>query len=106
MTLPCIVRPLDQLLLARPQSAEQVLGLEGNWYFHPDCINRDVLKVSERVYVCPYKGTCWWVDAKIGDSYFPDIAWVYPEPHAGFRRIAGWYGFYPSSHGFVKIDCP
>lgn len=104
MSLPRIVRRADGLIVAHAQKPDQVLALEGNWYFHPDAINRDVLKLSERQYICPYKGTCWWVDAHLRDSFVADVAWVYPDPHPGFRRIAGWYGFYPEKSGFQKID--
>jgi uncharacterized protein (DUF427 family) len=105
MALPCIKRARDGMVLARAEISEHVIALEGNWYFHPDSVNTDVLRTSQRQYVCPYKGTCWWVDLETDKHFLPDVAWIYPEPYPGFRRIAGWYGFYPSKSGFEKTEC-
>jgi uncharacterized protein (DUF427 family) len=103
MPLPCIVRP-DGLVLARAQQAEHVIELEDNWYFHPQAINHAVLSVSKRTYICPYKGTCFWVDFRHGSQFTPDTAWVYPAPKPGYRKIAGWYGFYHRGKDYQKAD--
>ena len=104
MALPCIVHK-DGVVLARAQHPDQVLALEGNWYFHPDAVNHAALQVSKRIYVCPYKGTCFWVDFRHGEHFVPDSAWVYPDPKPGYRKIGGWYGFYPNAKGYAKADC-
>ena len=102
---PCIVRSADGTVLAHANRSEQVIQLEGNWYFHPDCVNHAALEISKRTYLCPYKGTCLWIDMRVGDDYVNDVAWVYPATLPGYRRIAGWYGFYPHAKGYTKTEC-
>lgn len=100
----CIVRKVDGLVLARATRPEQVIALEGNWYFHPDAVNRTALEISDRSYLCSHKGTCLWIDLKVNDEYLNDVAWMYPEPKPGFRKIAGWYGFYSDAKGYAKTE--
>lgn len=97
------VRRHNGRLIARARGPQDVIELEGNYYFHPDCVERDVLRVTERTYTCPYKGTCRWVDLVDGPVAVPDCAWVYPEPKPGHRRIAGWFGFYPQ-HAHYRVQ--
>ena len=67
-------------------SAEEgdVLEFEGNLYFDPEAVAADRLTVTEETYTCPYKGTCNWVDVRDGARH---VAWVYPDPKAGFEKI-------------------
>jgi uncharacterized protein (DUF427 family) len=80
--------------LAAATEPEGVLELEGNWYFDPSAVNASVLEVTSRIYTCPYKGTCNWVDYVGWEGRIHDVAWVYPSPKSGYERIAGRYGFY------------
>lgn len=104
MATACIVRH-DGLVLAHAKENEHAIELEGNWYFHPDSVNAAVLTTTERTYLCPYKGTCYWIDLRYDGHFVPDVAWVYPEPKPGFRKIAGWYGFYSAAKGYAKQEC-
>lgn len=101
----CIVRNSDGAVLARAARPEQVLEQDGNWYFHPDTVNRACLEVSDRVHDCPRKGRRFWVDGREGARYVNDIAWVYPEPKPEYRGIAGWFGFYPEHRNYRKTGC-
>ena len=95
----------DGRVLARARGPKDVIELEGNFYFHPDCVDRDALQLTDRTYTCPYKGVCLWVDLKGDPVSIPDCAWVYPRPKPGFRRITGWYGFYPEHpHYEIRRD--
>jgi uncharacterized protein (DUF427 family) len=84
-------------------SAEPGSGLdkyEGNWYFDPAALRTDALKVTERTYTCPYKGTCNWVDfVGPGGETVKDVAWFYPAPKPGHEIIKGRYGFYAGTRG-------
>ena len=84
---------------------DQVTRLEGNWYFHPSLIDQISLVVTDRLYTCPYKGTCNWVDYEKSGLYLPDVAWVYPETLPDYTHIAGWYGFYPSTVYYETGAC-
>lgn len=80
-------------VLARSDS--DALRFEGNFYFAPGDVSADVLKLTDRTYTCPYKGTCNWVDFVAADGrVVKDVAWVYPTPKPGHEQIAGRYGFY------------
>jgi uncharacterized protein (DUF427 family) len=82
-----------------------VLRYEGNLYFAPEAVKSDVLKVTERTYTCPYKGTCQWVDYVGPDgATVRDVAWVYPQPKAGHEPIRDRFGFYAGDHGPTRQE--
>lgn len=56
---------------------EDLIYIEGNWYFPPSSVNMEMLKKSETPYTCPWKGECLYYD--IGDS--EDAAWTYEKPY-------------------------
>jgi len=88
-------------VLAEAESgAPELLTFEGNLYFDPTAVRSEVLKVTERTYTCPYKGTCHWVDYVAADgSAVKDVAWVYAQPKAGHEAIKDRYGFYAQTRG-------
>jgi uncharacterized protein (DUF427 family) len=91
--------------LAQADEGPSLARYEGNWYFDPDAVNADVLRVSERTYTCPYKGTCNWVDYAGPDGRIvKDVAWVYPQVKPGHEVIKGRYGFYAGSRGATKEE--
>lgn len=92
-------------VILRADRPDQVVRLEGNWYFHPSLVNRERFVVTDRLYTCPYKGTCNWVDYELGKLYLPDVSWVYPQTLPGYKHIAGWFGFYPSTIHYKTGDC-
>jgi uncharacterized protein (DUF427 family) len=86
--------------LAEAEEGPSLAKYEGNWYFDPAAVRADNLKVTERTYTCPYKGTCNWVDFVGPDgTTIKDVAWVYPKVKAGHELIQGRYGFYTGSRG-------
>ena len=90
-------------VLAEAASRDQVLTYEGNLYFDPAAVRKDVLQVTERTYTCPYKGTCNWVDYVGPDGVtVKDVAWVYPQVKAGHELIQGRYGFYAGRRGATR----
>jgi hypothetical protein len=65
----------------------------------------DRLRVTERTYTCPYKGTCNWVDYVRPDGRtVPDVAWLYPKVKPGHELIEGRYGFYAGTRGSTKEE--
>ena len=81
-------------VLAQGAEGGQAQRFEGNWYFDPDTVATGLLKVTERTYTCPYKGTCFWVDLESAGQRAQNVAWVYDEPKKGYEHIKGKYGFY------------
>ena len=72
----------------------QVIKAEGNWYFAPEAVNKDALRMTDHDYTCPYKGKCYYADFVDGDRRSERVAWVYGDPMTGWEHIKGHYGFY------------
>ncbi len=72
---------------------ETVVLLEGSWYFAPEAVNFDYLRVTERSYNCPYKGVCHWIDLNTPRTRAQNVAWVYDNPKPGYQAIRGYIGF-------------
>jgi uncharacterized protein (DUF427 family) len=92
-------------MLASGDIGPAVVKYEGNWYFNPDNVTANSLRVTDRTYTCPSKGTCNWVEFVGTDGQVvKDVAWVYPNPINGHELIKDRYGFYPGSRGSTKQD--
>lgn len=73
---------------------DNLIYIEGNWYFPPSSVSQELFEQSPTPYTCPWKGVCqyWNVDdAK-------DAAWSYPEPiQSGIERVgkdfSGYFAF-------------
>ncbi|RFA07373.1 hypothetical protein B7R21_14265 [Subtercola boreus] len=67
---------------------EDLIAIEGNWYFPPSSVNSDYLVTSATPYTCPWKGECQYFSVKSGDETLKDRAWSYPKPYAsGIDRV-------------------
>lgn len=82
-------------VIASGAENETARVFEGNWYFKPQAVNMDHLRVTERTYTCPYKGVCYWIDMETPDGQrAQNIAWVYRQPKPGYEFITDEIGFY------------
>jgi uncharacterized protein (DUF427 family) len=91
--------------LAEAELGPSLAKYEGNWYFDPAAVRGGVLRVTERTYTCPMKGTCNWVDYVGTDGRtVQDVAWVYPTVKAGHELIQGRFGFYAGSRGATRAE--
>lgn len=61
---------------------EDLIYIEGNWYFPPASVNQHMLRKSATPYTCPWKGVCQYFDVGTDDEWSQDVAWSYPEPLA------------------------
>ncbi len=78
---------------------------EGNWYFKPENVNMDYLKVTERTYVCPYKGICFWIDAVSPEGQVSrNVGWVYRNPKPGYEFIKDEIGFYARNSAGILVE--
>ncbi len=59
---------------------EDLIYIEGNWYFPPTSVNQDFLIKSDTPYTCPWKGVCQYFNVTDGTNTSQDNAWAYPEP--------------------------
>jgi len=58
---------------------EDLIKIEGNWYFPPSSVNAEHLEKSPTPYTCPWKGECQYFTV----DGLQDRAWSYPTPYAG-----------------------
>lgn len=84
-------------------TGDQFQIIENNYYVHPELIDLNRFEISDRIYNCPVKGICFWVDLKTELGWINNICWVYPEPKKAYQHLAGWFGFYPS-HRLYEIQ--
>ena len=70
------------------------LPLPTRWYLPADDVRFDLLKPSDSVTQCPYKGTARYWSAQAGGRLHPDVAWSYPDPIPENPRIAGLIAFF------------
>ncbi|HEX8227663.1 MAG TPA: DUF427 domain-containing protein [Candidatus Saccharimonadales bacterium] len=66
---------------------DELIYIEGNWYFPPASVKQEYLRKSDTPYTCPWKGVCQYYDVghSISDdttekTWSSDNAWSYPEP--------------------------
>lgn len=57
-----------------------LIYIEGNWYFPPSAVNRELLQTSDTPYTCPWKGECQYFNIVVNGEVNQDAAFSYPEP--------------------------
>jgi len=68
---------------------EDLIKIEGNWYFPPASVNNEFLVSTKTPYTCSWKGECQYFSVKSGDEVLADRAWSYPQPMAGSVEKVG-----------------
>jgi len=84
-------------VVATGEPGEKARIFEGNWYFEPDAVNMEHLKITSRIYTCPYKGQCFWIDYDSPEGRAQNVGWVYQNPKSGYEFIKDRIGFYSRS---------
>ena len=59
---------------------EDLIYIEGNWYFAPKSVKKEFLEKSDTPYTCPWKGVCQYFNVIDGDQKSEDNAFSYPNP--------------------------
>lgn len=62
---------------------EELIRIEGNWYFPPDAIKKEYFKQSDHHTVCPWKGEASYYDVVVDGKVNEFGAWYYPRPKDG-----------------------
>jgi uncharacterized protein (DUF427 family) len=85
-------------------SKEDLISIEGNWYFPPSSVNADLLEKSPTPYTCPWKGECQYFSVRDGDQLLQDRAFSYPTPYpSSFDRVGKDYSNYVAFWKEVKV---
>lgn len=83
---------------------EDLISIEGNWYFPPASVNADLLEKSPTPYTCAWKGEAQYFSVKNGDATLQDRAFSYPTPYpASFDRVGQDYSNYVAFWKDVKV---
>lgn len=83
---------------------EDLIRIEGNWYFPPQSVNSAHLVESATPYTCPWKGECQYFSVKDGDAVLQDRAWSYPTPYpSSFDRVGKDYSNYVAFWKDVRV---
>jgi uncharacterized protein (DUF427 family) len=68
---------------------DQLVKIEGNWYFPPASVNQEFMTKSPTAYVCPWKGECQYFTVTVEGQALQDRAWSYPSLRPGAVERVG-----------------
>lgn len=75
---------------------DNTIEVEGNQYFPPDSLKKELFKPSDHHTYCPWKGTASYYHLEVDGKINENAAWYYPEPKEMARelkdRVAFWNG--------------
>lgn len=74
--------------------------VEGNQYFPPDAVRRELLAESATHTTCGWKGEASYYDVVVDGVRNADAAWYYPAPKDAAKEIAGYVAFWKG----VKVE--
>jgi uncharacterized protein (DUF427 family) len=78
---------------------DDLISIEGNWYFPPASLTEGAFSDSPTPYTCPWKGVAQYHDVSTPGGAHHDAAWSYPTPYpASFDRVGKDYS------GYVAFD--
>ena len=80
--------------------SDDTVVVEGNHYFPPEAVKRDLLEPSRRTSACPWKGTASYYDIVVGSQRADAAAWYYPEPKPKAENIKDHVAFW----GAVRVE--
>ncbi|MCU1550219.1 MAG: hypothetical protein JWR36_779 [Glaciihabitans sp.] len=99
----------DTVIAEAPK--DQLISIEGNWYFPPSSVNSELLSDSATPYTCPWKGECQYfsvkdssTDAGAPEQWLQDRAWSYPTPYpSGIEKVGKDFSNYVAFWKEVKV---
>jgi uncharacterized protein (DUF427 family) len=68
---------------------EQLIRIEGNWYFPPATLRKEYFRPSDHHTVCPWKGTASYFDIVVNGETNDFGAWYYHRPKTGSIERVG-----------------
>ena len=71
----------NTIIAEAPQ--EDLIKIEGNWYFPPDTIKKDYFRPSNHHTTCPWKGEASYYNVVVDNQANENAAWYYPQPKSG-----------------------
>jgi len=74
--------------------SDRTVVVEGNHYFPPDAVNRELFEDSATHSACPWKGMASYYTLSVGGESNPDAAWYYPAPKPKAEKIRDYVAFW------------
>jgi len=71
----------DTVIAEAPK--EELIRIEGNWYFPPSSLKREYFHDSDHHTTCIWKGEASYYDVVVDGKTNEYGAWYYPEPKEG-----------------------
>jgi uncharacterized protein (DUF427 family) len=88
----------DTVIAEAPK--DELISIEGNWYFPPSSVKSEHLTESATPYTCPWKGACQYFTV----DGLQDRAWSYPTPYpTAFDRVGKDFSNYVAFWKEVKV---
>ena len=83
---------------------DDLISIEGNWYFPPSSVRGEYLQTSPTPYTCPWKGECQYFTVTVGEETLPDRAWSYPHPYpSGIERVGRDFSDYVAFWKEIRV---
>lgn len=85
---------------------EDLIRIEGNWYFPPGSITREYYKDSDTHTTCFWKGEASYYDVDVDGNLNKDAAWYYPAlKEESVERVKKDFTDYVAFwHGVVVVE--
>jgi uncharacterized protein (DUF427 family) len=80
--------------------SDRTIVVEGNHYFPPDAVKRELFQPSDTHTTCPWKGEASYFTVAVDGQTNKDAAWFYPSPKPEAAQIRDYVAFW---HG-VKVQ--
>jgi uncharacterized protein (DUF427 family) len=92
----------DTVIAEAPK--EDLISIEGNWYFPPSSVKGELLEKSPTPYTCPWKGECQYFTVDVDGRRLQDRAWSYPTPYeSGITRVGKDFSDYVAFWKEVRV---
>jgi uncharacterized protein (DUF427 family) len=69
-------------------------GLPTRYYLHVDDVRTDLMRPTDSVTRCPYKGDAAWWSLEVDGTVHDDLVWMYRLPTPESQRVQGLMAFY------------
>ncbi len=66
---------------------DQLIKIEGNWYFPPSAIKKEFYRPNDTHTECVWKGTASYYDVVVDGEANEGAAWYYPDPKEGSTKL-------------------
>lgn len=84
---------------------DTLIRIEGNWYFPPDSLKRELFSDSDHHTVCFWKGDASYYNINVGDKTNEFGAWYYHTPKEGsIERVGEDFTDYVAFWNGVEIS--